>query len=539
MGFGWLIHPQGVSKSSLLNNRGKVSTSCDMVSEMKYKNPVVPGCYPDPSICRAGDDFFLVNSSFEFFPGVPVSHSRDLVHWKTVGHCISRNSQLKLAVGRQNNSGIYAPSIRYHDGIFYMITTNVSERGEDKGNFYVWTEDPFGEWSDPIFLNTPGIDPSLFFDEDGKSYYIGTCPEGIYIDEIDLQEGKIVGPHITIWKGTGGSYPEGPHLYKKDGWYYLLISEGGTERCHMLTMARCRTIDGFYESCPYNPVMTNRSFLLPIQSVGHADLVQDQHGNWWAVCLGTRTFSYPPKHNLGRETMLVPVDWSGEWPIFGNNGKVEEEVEVSCLPSENVSVKETNMSFEDCFNGEQLDLSWNFIYNPNSKQWKLGKEGLELYGNKKSLADADVIAWIGRRQQHHESTTRVELRFPCVQEGEEAGLTIFMNNRHHYEAALSQKDGRRKLIFRRQIGSLQKIEKEIDYDNDTVVLELKSNLDYYTFNYQMSEHDKVRELGRGEVSYLTTEVGGSFTGNYIGLYSVGNGEKCITPAIFRNYHYFT
>lgn len=503
---------------------------------MKYKNPIIPGCYPDPSICSTGDDFYLVNSTFEFFPGVPVFHSRDLLTWEQIGHCISRSSQLKYATGMQNNSGIYAPSIRYRDGIFYMVTTNVNHDTGDTGNFYVWTTDPAGEWSDPVFLGTPGIDPSLFFDEDGRSYYIGTY-HNIYICEIDLQAGKIIGDRKEIWGGTGGSYPEGPHLYKKDGWYYLLISEGGTERCHMITMARSRNISGPYEACPNNPVLTNRSLGLTIESIGHADMVQDKEGYWWAICLGTRTFSYPPKHNLGRETMLVPVEWSGDWPVFGNQGRVEEEMEVSHLPaSVKNTTEETAFCYKDNFGGEALNMSWNFIYNPDDSLWSMGKEGLVLHGNEKSLSDADVIAWVGRRQQHHNSETRVTLSYASVQEGEEAGITAFMNNRHHYETAILQKDGERKLIFRRQIGSLWKIEKELPWESGKVTLEIRSDKENYLFNY-LTPEGQWKEIGRGEVQYLTTEVGGSFTGNYIGLYAAGNGYKSKSPAYFTEFSY--
>ena len=501
---------------------------------MRYKNPVMKGCYPDPSICRVGNDFYLVNSSFEFFPGVPVSHSRDLIHWKTIGHCITNRSQLHLETGQQSNSGIYAPTIRYHEGIFYMITTNVGN-GSDRGNFYMWTPDPAGKWNGPIFLDAPGIDPSLFFDEDGKSYYIGTFEGSIYIQEIDLLEETMVGSRILLWHGTGGAYPEGPHLYKKDGWYYLLISEGGTERCHMLTMARSKVIDGGYESCPYNPVMTNRSLELPIQSVGHADLVQDQNGSWWALCLGTRPFSYPPKHNLGRETMLVPVDFSGDWPIFGDRGRVLEEFEVPALPGAETEANNVEYFFDD-FKGKDLDFSWNFIYNSDSVMWTIGEGGLKFWGNEKSLGDAEGIAWLGRRQQHHISKAEVILQFACTQEGEEAGLTIFTNNRHHYEIALIQKDGQRKLIFRRQIGTLWKIENEIIFEMDTVRLLIESDLENYHFLYQERDSSVIK-FGMGETAYLTTEVGGAFTGNYIGLYSVGNGKKCVTPAIFRNFIY--
>lgn len=504
------------------------------MSKVIYHNPVVKGCYPDPSVCRVGNDFYLVNSTFEFFPGVPVLHSTDLVHWKTIGHCISRVGQLELAPGEQSHSGIYAPSIRYKDGIFYMITTNVGNSSQN-GNFYMYTKDPAGEWSDPIFLGTPGIDPSLFFDDDGKDWYVGTCSEGIYIQEIDLIAGKVLGERTVLWHGTGGAYPEGPHIYKKNGWYYLMISEGGTERCHMLTMAKSRELCGSYHAYEGNPVMTNRSLGLPIQSVGHADLVEDQYGNWWAVCLGTRTFAYPPRHNLGRETMLIPVDFSGDWPVFGENGQVLDEFSVSALPGMNGGEDEVD-HYATSFENKQLDLSWNGIYALDNSLVCAGDGRLELYGNSRKLSDADQIAWIGRRQQHHNSSTKVKLTFPCTQEGEEAGLTIFTNNLHHYDAALMYIDGKRNLIFRRQIGSLWKIEKEIPLAEDTVQLILESNLNFYTFFY-IDEHDEKKELGRGETGYLTTEVGGAFTGNYIGLYSVGNGKKCITKAEFREFHY--
>lgn len=503
---------------------------------MKYSNPVLPGFYPDPSVCRVGDDYYLVNSTFEYFPGVPVSHSKDLVNWKLVGYCISRNSQLKFTTGQQQNrTGIYAPSIRFHEGRYYMITTNVTFGGEQDGTFYVWTEDPTGEWSEPVFLGTEGIDPSLFFDEDGKSYYVGTH-EKIYISEVDLKQGKIVGERVDIWGGTGGSYPEGPHIYKKDGWYYLMISEGGTERSHMLTMARSRDVKGPYEECPFNPILTNRSLARPIESAGHADLVQDKEGNWWAICLGTRTFSYPPKHNLGRETMLVPVDWSGEWPILGKYGTLEKEIEVQGIPNIELKTYDDIAEFRDDFIEPKMNLSWNYIYNPNWEAYQTGEGELRLFGYENNLSDPYANTWVGRRQQHHNSKSKVEMEFEPASEEEEAGLTIFMNNCHHYDSAIIMKDGIRKLIFRRRIGSLVKIENEIVIEDSKVVLELESNTNYYTFYYTLSG-GKRKLLGKGETQYLTTEVGGSFTGNYVGLYATGNGKKSRAPGIFRHFVY--
>lgn len=500
---------------------------------MKYKNPVISGFHPDPSICRVGEDFYLVNSTFEYFPGIAVFHSKDLVNWTQIGHCITRNKQLKLSKGQPNCTGLFAPTIRYADGIFYVICTNVSDDNTYGGNFIVWTENPSGEWSQPIYIDTPGIDPSLFFDEDGKVYYTGTH-QGIYLCQIDPKTGELFSEKQYIWEGSGGSYPEGPHIYKKDGWYYLLISEGGTEYCHMITMARSKSITGPYEAYDKNPVLTNRSLDTPIKAVGHADIVEDEAGNWWAVCLGIRPLGYPFRHNLGRETMLLPLTWEeGQWPQFGNNGCLETEIETDCL--EGVQIEKKGIYLDD-FSNQELDNSWNFIYNPVSELWEINRNGLVLYGNETSLAEADSMAWIGRRQEHHNCVARTQVTFERKQDGEEAGITIYMNNRHHYEAALTRIDDRGYIIFRRQIGSLWKIERQIPYEKDQVVFELHCSKDYYTFWYGVSK-DELKFLGKGETDYLTTEVGGRFTGNYIGLYATGNGVKCKEGARFKWFEY--
>ena len=192
-------------------------------AQQGYQNPIIPGFHPDPSVCRVGEDYYLVNSSFCYFPGVPLFHSKDLVNWEQIGNCLTRESQVKLT-NAGTWGGIYAPTIRYNEGVFYMITTNVS----DKGNFLVHTTDPRGEWSEPVWIKQGGIDPSLYF-EDGKCYLVSNPDVGIYLCEINPMTGEQLSESKRIWNGTGGRHPEGPHIYKKDGWYYLLISEGGTE----------------------------------------------------------------------------------------------------------------------------------------------------------------------------------------------------------------------------------------------------------------------------------------------------------------------
>jgi len=512
---------------------------------MKYTNPILRGMYPDPSICRAGDYFYIVNSTFEFFPGVPVFRSKNLVDWEQIGHCITRNSQLSImpgcSYGRQSASGIYAPTIREKDGRFYMVTTNMCQPNEkDGGNFYVWTDDPAGEWSDPIFLMTPGIDPSFFFDDDGRTYYVGTGDGKIYVREINLENGEFLSEMNVLWEGTGGAYPEGPHIFKKNGIYYLMISEGGTERSHMITMAKSNCLTSGYVPCPNNPVLTNRSLPRPIESVGHADLVEDQNGNWWAVCLGTRTFSYPPKHNLGRETHLLPVDWSGEWPIFGGDGTLAVEYDAplpcggSCCEKE-AAKNDRNEVYICNFEDENPDMSWNYLYNPKTKNYSFG-DGVCLRGDENSLKDMANYTFIGRRQKAHKAIASVTLTFPSEQENEEAGFSMFMNHKHHYAAGIIQENGERKIIFYRRIGSLANRENEIVIDSDKVTFSIESDKEWYSFYYSI-DGGKKEFLGKGETVYITTEVGGSFTGNYYALYAMGNGKESKTLAKFNNFKY--
>lgn len=428
---------------------------------MKYQNPVISGFHPDPSVCRAGEDFYLVNSSFEYFPGIPVYHSKDLVHWEQIGHCLTRNSQVTLPLGAPNCLGIYAPTIRYYNGTFYCIVTNVG--GPRSGNFYVKTKDIYGEWSEPVFFEFGGIDPSLFFDDDGKVYYCGT-DEGVFICEVDIETGKTIGEkHYDAWAGTGANNPEGPHLYKIDGWYYLMMAEGGTELCHMESIARSRSVYGPYEECPHNPVLTNRGTELPIKAIGHADLVDDVNGNWWAVCLGIRPNKYPFVHTMGRETMLVPVRFVDGWPVMGVNGHVPPEMEVEALPdggAESIAGCDKKAEYyipgsrvDDDFSGSRLHPSWNYIYNPvdldsisgklddTSRMISPGEGGLRLMGNEARLCEDEKKAILVRRQEHFNFTAEAE--FECSPaENEETGLCIYMNPRHHYEAFFTERNGK-------------------------------------------------------------------------------------------------
>ena len=549
---------------------------------MKYKNPIIPGFHPDPSICRVGEDFYLVTSSFEYFPGVPIFHSRDLVHWKQIGHCLTRRSQLNLD-HEPSSGGLYAPTIRYHNGLFYMVTTHISH-----GNFYVFSEDPAGEWSDPIWLQQKGIDPSLFFDDDDnynincnakcdtncdtsdcinndtaksctKVYLTSSCgieimqdKYGIYQCELDIQTGCQLTPSRLIWQGTGGAYPEAPHLYKINDIYYLMISEGGTEHGHMVTIARSLTPYGPFEACPSNPVLTHRSLHTPIKAVGHADLVQTQNGGWWAVCLGIRPIPYPWRHHLGRETFLTPVKWGDDgWPVFGDNGVIHPKMDAGLLPQAVQRLDYFDIEkvpIRDDFDKGSLDFHWNFIRTPNDEDWSLSqrKGFLTLNGSASSLDGLDSPAFVGRRQEHFNCTVRALLDFKPAQEGEEAGLTVFLCEKFHYEIAVQRLNETRSIIFRRRLGSLWKSETCFEFDESDevpVILEVCADEENYTFSYTLQKPgtaegpDEPVVVGKGECACLSTEVGGKFTGVFFGIYSTGNGKKCSSPAYFDWFDY--
>ncbi len=298
----------------------------------QFVNPILPGFYPDPSVCRVGEDYWLVTSTFSYFPGVPVFHSRDLVNWEQVGHVLDRPSQLNLD-GVAHSHGIFAPTIRHHAGVFYMITTLVGKQG----NFIVTASHPAGPWSEPFWLDdAPGIDPSLFFDEDGTAWVTGTAdaPDAAYwgdneiwMRQLDLETMKLTGPRHGLWRGAlkQAMWPEAPHLYRIGDWYYLMIAEGGTEFYHSVTIARSKSLTGPYEGNPANPILTHRHLGkdAPIWNPGHADLVRTPAGEWWMVCLASRPYGGHFR-NMGRETFLAPVVWEDGWPVVSpGTGRLE------------------------------------------------------------------------------------------------------------------------------------------------------------------------------------------------------------------------
>lgn len=401
------------------------------------RNPILPGFYPDPSICRVGEDFYLVTSSFSYFPGVPVFHSRDLVHWKQIGHCLTRPSQLPLD-WQYVSGGIYAPTIRYHDGLFYMVTTNVSHGG----NFYVTAEDPAGPWSEPHSIkNAPGIDPTIFWDEDGSAYMMGTSGgddpfHGVWVGRLDLTTDTVT-ERGYAWAGAlcNAWAPEAPHMYKKDGWYYLMIAEGGTEDFHAVTIARSRSPLGPFEGYAGNPILTHRhlGFDYPIANVGHADLVQLADGSWYMVALASRIYGGYHK-NLGRETFIAPVDWSGDWPVVSpGTGRVEWTYPAPALPPCPFALPDHD---------EFTALCWNTLGTPDEKAVTVTADALTLRAGFDWL-DPDAVprmavpngcpGFYARRQQHMSFSAEVSVRLDGLGE---AGLMLLQNGFNHLRVSL-------------------------------------------------------------------------------------------------------
>lgn len=502
-----------------------------------YRNPVIPGFNPDPSVCRVGNDYYLVTSTFEFFPGVPVYHSKDLINWEHIGYCLTRKSQLPLE-NSWSSGGIYAPTIRYHNGTFYMVTTNVS----GGGNFYVYTKNPAGEWSEPVWVKQGGIDPTLFFDRDGKVYLTSNDnaegKTGIALSEIDIETGKLISPIRHIWGGSGGRYPEAPHIYKIGEWYYLMIAEGGTEYGHMETIGRSKNIWGPYSSNPDNPILTHRGLAGQnqlFQGTGHADLIQAHDSSWWMVFLAFRKAG-GDFHHLGRETFLTPVKWNANgWPEVSAADTVGSIVTARTLPL--VPVKKE--SARDEFNSEKLNLCWNFLRNPDESSWSLTKKPgmLILTGNSHTLDEPASPAFIGRRQQHFTCTTTVSLDFNPVAGNETAGITALMNEKHHYDLYIQKEGNDRFIILSYRIGSIEHIEKKAKLPAGPVQLQISAKQLLYTFSYLPAGSTDFVSLGSMETRYLSSEVAGGFTGVYLGMFASGNGKNSTSPAWFDWFEY--
>ncbi len=531
----------------------------------ELKNPIIPGYYPDPSICRVGDDYYIACSSFELFPGIPIFHSRDLVHWTQIANVMTEDNGFHMEANC-GIGGLMAPTLRYHDGTFYMMNTNFA----DRGNYIVTAKDPAGPWSEIHWLDDiPGIDASLFFDDDGQCYVMGTgnvwdngagvMERGIWAARFDIERFKMIGAPFTIWNSAlrGAASPEAPHLYHIGDYYYLLIAEGGTEHFHSVAVARSKELFSFFEGFPGNPVLTHRhmGYRCPITNVGHADLVELPDGSWYAVFLASRLIAGACK-NLGRETFICPVTWEKDWPMFSaETGKVEWSYPApSCLKEEAYVPEPTR----DAFDQKELPLYWTFWGRPYEKYWKLSGSGLKLHcipqradaelrpmGFEPSLDRDAYVAFVARRQREPE--TRITTQMHFMPEGQEtAGLLILqaMNHQLHFVRCVDEGKQLLRAIavtcdfdappFMPNFSCQTKHEiiAEVPYDREDVTLRIQMVGEDWRLFYGPSEED-LTELCSFDGHILNPEKVGCMVGTMLGMYASSNDTVSDNAAEFR------
>ena len=541
----------------------------NVYSQDTFLNPIINGGYPDPSIVRVDDDFYIVNSSFEYFPALPIHHSKDLVNWELIGYGIDRPSQGTGKVNLydvQQQGGIHAPSIRYHDGLFYIVTTNVyspvdKSKPTEMVNFILTAKNPAGPWSDPYVIEgAPGIDPDIFFDDNGKVWFVGTHDTGnpnkngigeIWIQELDLNNWKLKGQRHSIWRGAcGGCCVEGPHIYKQYGRYYLMVAEGGTSYNHAVMIASSKNIEGPYDSNPKNPILTSRHLSNNnwVHSTGHADLVQLKDNRWYMVSLGIRN-EMDSTSNMGRETHLMPVVWEEawdnwvevekgrwepviiKWPVVApNTGKVERNTSIPFLEKK----QNINYSFYDDFTSSKLDLQWNFRRVPRENTYELNSKNktLKLNLSPESFELRSQYNLMGFRQKETEFEYSSSMNFKPKKNFSEAGLSIFSQDDNYINFTVKKHNNKTLLNL-----SVKPRDQKLDIIksiplkyNENIILKIVSKDNKYIYYYSLDD---------GNSFDVFTETGANlvlckgYIGTNLGLYASSNGYKTKEYAEFE------
>lgn len=504
-------------------------------SATEFRNPILTGFYPDPSICQVGEDYYLINSTFAYFPGIPIFHSRDLVNWRQIGHVIDRPQQLPydgLGVSR----GIFAPAISHHNGTFYVVCTMI----DAGGNFVVTASNPAGPWSDPTWLHFEGIDPSIFFDDDGRAWMLNNgAPEGpplydghraIWIQEFDAAARKMIGPRKLLVNGgvdisQKPVWIEGPHIYKRDGWYYLCCAEGGTSVNHSQVIHRSRNVDGPYSPWEDNPILSQRGIPAnvpgAVTSTGHADLVVGPDQQWWAVFLGVRPYEerYSP---MGRETFLLPVSWpENGWPRILEKGKrvpLVAPVPAGTRVAASQTYLNGNFTWRDDFTGPDLSPFWIMLRAPLETWWKLdGAKGqLALTPRAELLSERGNPSFLARRVQHARFSASTSLEVPA-QSGVSAGLAVFQGERFHYFLAV-KRDADGVVINLEKVsgGAAEIVGSTRVAPTDKVDLRVEANDARCSFAYALTSGEWQTLVAEADAKLLTTEVAGGFVGATVG-----------------------
>jgi xylan 1,4-beta-xylosidase len=515
-----------------------------------FKNPILAGGYPDPSICRVGNEFIMVNSSFEYFPALPIHKSKDLVNWELAGHGLNRLEQVSGQINLidvQSNGGIHAPTIRFHNGKYHIITTNVYydeiKQRATATNFIITSSKPEGPWSNPIIIKgAPGIDPDIFFDDDGRVWYTGNHQPldptfngetEIWMQELDPNSFQLIGQRFFVWRGAcGGVWAEGPHIYKKDGNYYLLIAEGGTSFNHSIMVAVSDTISGPYVSNERNPIFSSRhlSYDNWVHSTGHGDLVELEDGRWYVMMLGVRG-DVKRKSNMGRETFIAPVSWEIEpydwkerkivWPVIApQTGKILKNNPM--IFSETTPNKETY--FVDNFNDTNLGLAWNRRRAPMQKMIDLASNpgSLRLYTNNNKLQERKRANFTGIKQTESDFSFETKMTFSPTSDSDEAGIAIVQKDNNFLSLTLKQSSDDIALELKLMNEIQTSIaSKKIDYNSkQPIQLKVESFNNKYHFYYAL-ENQKFQLLAEAAANHLLSH---GYTGAHIGLYATSNGQ---------------
>lgn len=515
-----------------------------------FKNPILAGGYPDPSICRVGNEFIMVNSSFEYFPALPIHKSKDLVNWELAGHGLNRLEQVSGQINLidvQSNGGIHAPTIRFHNGKYHIITTNVYydeiKQRATATNFIITSSKPEGPWSNPIIIKgAPGIDPDIFFDDDGRVWYTGNHQPldptfngetEIWMQELDPNSFQLIGQRFFVWRGAcGGVWAEGPHIYKKDGNYYLLIAEGGTSFNHSIMVAVSDTISGPYVSNERNPIFSSRhlSYDNWVHSTGHGDLVELEDGRWYVMMLGVRG-DVKRKSNMGRETFIAPVSWEIEpydwkerkivWPVIApQTGKILKNNPM--IFSETTPNKETY--FVDNFNDTNLGLAWNRRRAPMQKMIDLASNpgSLRLYTNHNKLQERKRANFTGIKQTESDFSFETKMTFSRTSDSDEAGIAIVQKDNIFLSLTLKQSSDDIALELKLMNEIQTSIaSKKIDYNSkQPIQLKVESFNNKYHFYYAL-ENQKFQLLAEVAANHLLSH---GYTGAHIGLYATSNGQ---------------
>jgi len=544
-----------------------------MTRRETYRNPVISGFYPDPSICYDGNNYYIVNSSFYYFPGLPVFQSKDLVHWKQIGNAISRPEQLDYK-NCDSSEGLWAATIRYLDNKYYIVNTLDVNGRKNRYNYIITADTPSGPWSNAVIIhNAGGIDPSLFFDDDGRMWFCANripdkelfpSHKQIYLVELDKNSFQMIGEPTVIYDAVvdHSMYMEGPHIYHIHDWYYLLTAEGGTQTNHCVKFYRSRKLQGPYEPCPRNPIVTNRHIKLinttGVSVTGHGDLVEYAPDKYAMVLLGIRPyeknidpFKYeihrkwirePDRNkkaqfNLGRETFLVRIAFDyDDWPIIENDNGLVNINEIRPDLREYIFPMQSRI---DNFENSELGLEWCMRRPPIKEFYSLSERPgyLRLHLQKESSESTSTPAMILRRQQHYYFQAGVAMEFESENENEEAGLILTQNEGYSYLLLKKNESNHDTLACIKVENGHREVINKVQIPKGRIYLTIEGHKETYNFYYGLRERETIAISESVDASLLSTIVADGYLGTMIGMYASGMGHNSNNDADFDWFRY--